>query len=659
MTPTPSPRPASPWLDSRRCLIVAAILAIPPAFAAPAPGAEPDSTQVSASALAETGFENVTVDPGRGIAYENRRWRHSAEARGHARVVRCGGAAEVHIRADGSREPHGYDELMVPPCPPVLVFERRLGMVAAAITDTGGGVPAALRFPSDRGFPPEPSGPLLIPTSHSVDLELEPLFSYELGRIFDPVLIRFELQPMVRYNPWPGARAMASLVIPVRNDFAIDALHPDIDRTRPGPTTLEQFGWLRGVALMSATAGLFGENRYGMSVGVARPLAGGAFLLDAQADLSGYIAFPAAGAEYSAPELWTGFAAVTWRPPLLDLGVRLKAARFLYGDRGGELELRRSMGDLDVSFFFQRSAGLNVHGVRLLVPLPPMVRPTGRSVRVLPAERLPLDYRDEATPVGRSLSGVASREDFLRQLSMPGLSANAGRYRAALGGGERKHGSAAPNWVSLTGMTGFIDTPWCGVIGDREVEVGYNQIPKAVAYDHRGTHRNDVYYAAVGFLPRFEAGLRWTVIPGLKSFSDIIPDSRLTDSDRMLSGRVSLIEPKPGRPGLAIGIEDALGTRRFHSTYAVAGIPFEYLRLHSRVSVGYAPDVVTASRHTLHGAFGAIEVSPWRSVAASVEYDTEKWNTALGFDLGFGLRARTALLDGRHVSAGAGWYIAL
>jgi len=217
----------------------------------------------------------------------------------------------------------------------------------------------------------------------------------------------------------------------------------------------------------------------------------------------------------------------------------------------------------------------------------------------------------------------------------------------------------AADRVSLTGMTGFINTPWCGVMSDRSVEVGYNRVPRGAAYDHRGTHVNDVYYAALGFLPRVEAGLRWTVIPGLRAFADEVPDSRLTDSDRMLSGRIELLPPRPRRPGLAIGIEDAVGTRRFHSTYAVTGIPIEYRGLQTRFGLGYASRTLTASRHTLDGAFGAAEVALRWPVAVSLEYDTEKWNTSLGADLGFGFRARATLLDGKYGSFGAGWSVSL
>jgi hypothetical protein len=620
--------------------------------------------------IASLGFDNVTVDPTRpDIVYENRRFRHSAFARG---------VIDARLRTIASASPDA------PPALPRTYFERRLGMIAAAVVvhdaarsavdpsregTTDGpdhvAAPAAVRYPSDRYFPAPPTGNVLGSTRWATDLELLPLFTYELGRIFTPVQLRFELEPRLRVNPWPGARATFSLIIPVHNDFKPEPIHPDIERTRPGPITLEQFAWLRGLALVSGTAGIFADNRYGGSFGAARPLAGGAFLVDAQADLTGYIAFPETGAEYSGLEHFSGFAGMTWRPPKLDLAVRMRAERFVYGDRGVELEMRRTMKDLEVALFYQRTGDFNVSGVRLLIPIPPATRrhasthPPGVPVRFLPVERLGLDYVDQATPVGRVLKSVASREDYLRQLSLPGLAANADRYRAGRDGPVSTPPRADLPWVSFTGMTGFINTPWCGVMPDRGVEVGYNRIPKAAAYDNRGIHRNDVYYGALGFLPRCEGGLRWTAIPGQRTLPDLVLDSRLTDQDRMLSGRIELISPKPRRPGLAVGLEDASGTRRFHSTYAVTGMPFTHKQLRGRVSLGYAPEVFDAQHYTLDGAFGALEASVWRPLAASIEYDSEKWNASLAVRLRFGLRARAALLDGRHASVGAGWSVGL
>src|SRR5258706_11552136 len=134
-------------------------------------------------------------------------------------------------------------------------------------------------------------------------------------------------------------------------------------------------------------------------------------------------------------------------------------------------------------------------------------------------------------------------------------------------------------------------------------------------------------------------------MPGAHPWRYLVPESPYVDADRMFSGRVEVLPPKDRRPGFALGIEDMHGTKRFHSTYGVAGMPFDFYRLQSRVTIGYAPRVFTASRRTLDGLFGAYEVTARRTVAAALEYDSEKWNTMLGINLGFGLRARVALLD--------------
>src|SRR5439155_26421255 len=122
--------------------------------------------------------------------------------------------------------------------------------------------------------------------------------------------------------------------------------------------------------------------------------------------------------------------------------------------------------------------------------------------------------------------------------------------------------------------------------------------------------------------PRVEVGLRVTRTPGFNPFGSD-PDSRLsTDTDHMASFRVAVLEPRELRPGVALGVEDIEGTRRYHSSYLVSGMPFSIFHVQNRFSLGYAFHVFTASRHVLDGAFGAFEVSPCRAVATRIEYDT-------------------------------------
>jgi hypothetical protein len=194
---------------------------------------------------------------------------------------------------------------------------------------------------------------------------------------------------------------------------------------------------------------------------------------------------------------------------------------------------------------------------------------------------------------------------------------------------------------------------------DRAAEAGWNWVPRRWAYDLRERHDNHVLYTTMGFLPRTEMTLRWTVFPGYRSFQDEVPDSRLTDTDEMVSFRLQLLEPRIGRPGLAIGIEDMVGTRRFHSTYGVAGLPWRIQGMHGRATLGYAFVALDATRHVLDGPFGAVEWSPWDRLALQVEHDSEKWNVGLAVTPAFGLRLRAALLDATTLSVGGGFAVTL
>lgn len=644
--------------DSTEAVASDSTLAAPGDSTRAATSATPDLDPALTQSLRKLGLENVTAftstsgalvaggsdPPGPLAIYENRRYRHTSTELGLVSVV---------------------------PGAPAIAYEKRLGLTSAAIAiPADGSIPTDVRYPTDGKFPKPPAGPVQGSTRKSLDLLVGPLFTYELPRLFTETQVRIDLQPELRFNPWPGGRGRLAMVFPVRNDFRdVDPQHPDVDRVRPGPMMFEQYGWSPGAALVSACGGLFGSNRYGMSFGIARPMRGGEILIDSQADITGFVAASDSGLTYSSLSRWTGFVGVGYRPPGLDLNVRFRAAKFLESDQGLELELSRLMGDLEVAFDLQQihvsenngyPAGSVRNGVvRFTFPIPPMVRPTGQVVRVLPVDRFSVNYREESQPVGLYVSNVASREDFLRQLDRSDIVAGADRYQAAREGKRYLQPKEDPEWVSMIGMTGFVNTPWAGVIGDKDIEVGYNKVPKEAAYQDRDVHSNEIYYASLGFLPHVEAGLRWTVVPGSRPFFDIVPESHYLARDRMFSARIELLEARRNRPGVAVGIEDINGTRFFHSTYVVTGLPFEIYRLQNRVTLGYAPQVFRASHRVLDGWFGAYEVTAWRRVVTAIENDSRELNASLGIDLGFGLRARAALLDLKHPGIGAGWFKAL
>ena len=213
--------------------------------------------------------------------------------------------------------------------------------------------------------------------------------------------------------------------------------------------------------------------------------------------------------------------------------------------------------------------------------------------------------------------------------------------------------------AGLSGLSGFWNAPSAELFRDGKVELGYNIIPKEWAYDSRGEFRNDVYFATLGFLPRIEISARVTVLPGSRIFTDLDPGSRLTDADRMMSGKLLLLEQKGSIPDLALGIEDPFGTRRFHTAYLVAGREFRRNRTRARVDVGYASPVLRTRAHTIRGGFGGADVSPLKPLSVVLEYDTEKWNLGIKARGPFGLTAKVAWLDLRRISGGASLRVTL
>jgi hypothetical protein len=621
------------------CAWIVLVAIVPRAVAQPADSPDRPTVGAIEHALLDAGLENITVLPGDGIqiVYENRRYRRSVDALAITRA------------AVGDR---------------ILVGERRLGLIAAAIQPPEPGRAGGFRvlYPSDAEFPATPAGVLRAPTFAHASLDIGALVDYRVGRIFDPLQVRAELEPRLVLNPWPGSRVRLGVLVPLRQDFPTSDLQPDLDRVRPGRASFDQFGWIPGLSLVSFSGGFFGDNRWGVSAGAARPLHGGDWLIDLQADRTGFLAFADGGTLYSPLDRTSGFAGLTWHPPVADVAVRVRAGQFLYGDRGVDFEVRRSFSDVDLAYFVQHTGGEELFGVRLDLPVPPMTRSTGSWLRVQPAPRFAIGFSDQESTNGHFVDGVASREEYLRQLNRASLADGAGRYEARLrapGTAARAKPSTPDAWVSFTGMTGFVNTPWAGVLEDRALETGYASIPRAWAYDHRGTSENQLFSTTLGFLPRVETSLRWSRIRGYHSFQEIAPDSRLVDLDRMASVRVALLPPRHGRPGLALGVEDARGQRRFHSTYAVTGMPFTVAAVRARVSAGYGFRVLDARRRVLDGAFGAAELSPLPWLRAQLEYDTEKWNAGLGLSPWSGLRLRAALLHLESLSLGAGWSLTL
>ena len=209
--------------------------------------------------------------------------------------------------------------------------------------------------------------------------------------------------------------------------------------------------------------------------------------------------------------------------------------------------------------------------------------------------------------------------------------------------------------VGMSGLSGYINVPSAEVLQDGTLEFGYNVFAQRWAYDHRGRFSNNAYFATLGFVPRVEAMVRVTAVPGLISYTEEDSSSNLTDADRMWAGKWQVVRGSGLAPDVAVGTEDPLGTRRFHAIYVVAGRRLRVAGAEFRVDAGVAPRLVKhVTNYTLHGGFAAAEVRPIPWAAFAAEFDTEKWNVGFKARAPLGLTGRLVWLNGRTLTGGLG-----
>lgn len=205
----------------------------------------------------------------------------------------------------------------------------------------------------------------------------------------------------------------------------------------------------------------------------------------------------------------------------------------------------------------------------------------------------------------------------------------------------------------LNGISGLINTPTADILPDGSVRFGYSHYPAAWAYEGRGRTDNDVYFLTFGFLPRLEVSLRATVFPDLRLIEGDDPTV-----DRLGSFKLQVLPEGKRRPAVAVGVDDVRGTRRFHSLYLVTSksVSLSEGGFRARGSLGYGSTELEATRHILAGWFGGAEVTGWDRVAATLEFDTEKWNTSIRLILFSHLAAQVVLLDMDTVAPAVSWY---
>ncbi len=374
----------------------------------PAPAAASASLPARITAcLTEAGFENVSVGLLREKVYisvENRRFRY--DTRGLNTAVEL-------IRP----MLHGYDSF--------TLVVKRMGLVVwqtEASTDAPGPELAAAITPrqGDPALRDVTWRPESNPSIGKVEIVVTPQVGAALGSFEDPVRSYVTLAPELRVYAWRGMMARAQVLAPLQSDFVEDK------KLMPGFLTLSQAARLPLTSYGLLTVGYFALNRWGYDARVRKYGMGGRVAAEARLGRTGYLRYSGGRWLYSGLDtpiyFLSGQAVVSER---LQLVSQVGYGRYLHGDRGMQVQLKRTFKEVEIAFFGLRSGGETDAGVNILVPLPGARYMRPRRFRVRPAEAMELGYQYN----GRALQGQIYEVGFDQDTFWRGLEPGLARSR--------------------------------------------------------------------------------------------------------------------------------------------------------------------------------------------------------------------------------------
>lgn len=182
---------------------------------------------------------------------------------------------------------------------------------------------------------------------------------------------------------------------------------------------------------------------------------------------------------------------------------------------------------------------------------------------------------------------------------------------------------------NVYGITGPIQTPSAYMVGDGKAFVGAALYDDYYKTDDNKRNLFCTQSINVGFLSRLEVGIRLVHYPNIKN----------AGHDRNINLKLVAFKEKKYIPQLAIGIQDAVGTRRYNCTYMV---------LSKKIQINDKIDVIPSagwgtklSKHIfgeesgdyrLQGFFGSAVLNYTPYISLMAEYHE------LGFDGGIQIR---------------------
>jgi hypothetical protein len=359
--------------------------------------------------LAKNGFENVAVideDTGVIVAYENRIYRDEIKALTEAlRIVRrySDDKSTVILIPQNQRIPLVAVTI---PASNSLTMNRELvdeGMAAEMVVSTE----LDSIWQKVQLVPKENSSSL------KFDIVVHPQFRAQFGNRRDPVEAQVNVAPELRTSLWKGMGLSAQIIIPVHNELAGEENH-----IRPEIIALNQTLRLPNSLFLSAAAGYFTEQRFGLDLNIRKYVDNGRWSFAANLGYTGFASYHGGVWSYSDINLLTANFSAEYRVPNLNLILKTTFGRFLEKDRGVRCDAVRQFGEVDFGFYFIKTDAGDNGGFNFSIPIFPSRYLPANRIRVSPAPYFTWEYRYRRLDAsGRQFETGNDLRDFSKRLN--------------------------------------------------------------------------------------------------------------------------------------------------------------------------------------------------------------------------------------------------
>jgi hypothetical protein len=244
---------------------------------------------------------------------------------------------------------------------------------------------AALSAAGQKAVVGDKSFPLHL-KNYKLDVWIQPYFAAMFGNFNRPVESNTSVALQTQLFLWPGFSVSTGILFPIINQM--DGRPRNV---RPAPTYVNQF-YNRGKHFISASAGFFHNDQYGVNVQYRHTDLSKPFSFGLEAGMTGLYYYPRGGIYYESPDNLLLLADVAYRFRTSDFTVKLSGGQFMWAVKGARLDLIRQFHNVEIGFYATATENGSTLGFNFAVPIPPGKILQGKNVRLRTTDEFRWEY---------------------------------------------------------------------------------------------------------------------------------------------------------------------------------------------------------------------------------------------------------------------------